>query len=134
MQKGEKLVYQNNKSAYEFVLGFLLLNMLATILTLNYMAVNINIGAFIMLNIVLSLTSFLMAMKVKKYSFGWACGAIAISLLQLIRCFFLPEIEDSRTKLSIIVIMIISALLILVSGINTIIKAKIRLNYLNHKA
>jgi len=133
MQKGEKLIYQDNKSAYEFALGFILLNTVATILTLNYMEVNIRIGTFVMFNIILSLVSFLMAMKVKKYSVSWAYGSIIISIIQFIRSFFMPKLEDNQQNQIIMIIMIVSSGLILASGIITIRKARTRLNYINHK-
>jgi hypothetical protein len=133
MKNGEKLIYQDNKTAYELAIGFILLNTLATILTLNFMEINIRIGTFVMFNIILSLVSFLMAMKVKKYSLSWAYGAVIISIIQFLRSFFMPELADQLKNQMTMIIMIASAGLILASGIVTIGKAKTRLNFINQK-
>ncbi len=133
MVKGEKLYYQENKLAYSCVIGFIILNVATTILTLRSMTIDFYIGIFTMYNIMLTLISFLAAVKLKKYSSIWAIIALIISFIQFIRCFKMPELKNEEMSLVIIVMMLVSAVLLLLSGIITLTKAKVRENYMNYK-
>lgn len=133
MAKGEKLFYQDNKTGYSLVLGFILINIAATIFTLKAMYINFNIGIFTLYNIILTLISFLAAIKLKKYSLNWALFVFVISFLQVIRSFRLPELKNADLKQLIIILMLSSTVLLFLGGITTISKFKVRKNYLEHK-
>ncbi|MDF2610302.1 MAG: hypothetical protein K0R92_1776 [Lachnospiraceae bacterium] len=133
MANGEKLFYQDNKTGYSLVLGFILLNIAATIFTLKSMYIDYNIGIFTLYNIILTLLSFLAAVKLKKYSLNWAIFSLMICFLQVIRSFRIPELKNSDMKQLIVILMLSSTVLLFLGGITTIAKVKVKKKYLEHK-
>jgi hypothetical protein len=97
------------------------------------MAVNLRIGSFVMLNIILSLVSFLLAMKVKKYSMSWGVFSIILGVLQFSRSFILPESASGGTNRAAVILTIASSLFAMAGGIVTIIKTTVRRNYLANR-
>lgn len=130
MNKGEKLLYQDNKSGYKLILAFIVLNTFITIFVLRSMTINTAIGVFVMYNIVLSLVSFLAAIKVKKYSMGYAVFSLALGVLQFIVSFNMPKLSDPGRNTLVTLLTIAEALIVITAGVITIIKSKIRKNYL----
>jgi hypothetical protein len=93
------------------------------------MAVNLRIGSFVMLNIILSLVSFLLAMKVKKYSMSWGVFSIILGVLQFSRSFILPESASGGANRAAVILTIASSIFAMAGGIVTIIKTNVRRNY-----
>lgn len=123
MKKGERLLYQDNKLGYQFALCFIILNTVVTIGILRSMTINIRIGSFVMFNIILSLVSFLMSMKLKKYSMDWGVFAIILGVIQTARAFILPE---ANANVLMMILTVASAVFSVAGGIATIRLANIR--------
>jgi small-conductance mechanosensitive channel len=134
MIKDEKLLFQENKLSFQLVLLFIILNTIITILVLKYMKVNVRVSIFVLYNIVLSLLSFLLAMKVKNYSLGWGSFSIIISISQFIRVLIRPEITNASVNQFIIILTILSAGFMMAGGIVAITKTKRRLHVLANKS
>ncbi len=130
MNNGEKLLFQNNNLAYNLVMGFILINTIVMIIVLKSMTINIRVGSFILFNIVLSLISFLLSIKLKKYSVNWAIFGLVIGALQVVRSFTLPQLPNEGTNKLLVVLSIISSAFIIMGGIVTIIKGKRRNRFL----
>lgn len=130
MNNGEKLLYQNNNLAYNLIIGFILINTIVMIIVLKSMTINIRVGSFILFNIILSLISFLLSIKVKKYSVNWAIFGICIGALQSVRSFTLPQLPNEGTNKLLVTLSIISSVLAITGGIVTIIKGKLRNRFL----
>jgi hypothetical protein len=94
------------------------------------MTINIRVGSFILFNIVLSLISFLLSIKLKKYSVNWAIFGLVIGALQVVRSFTLPQLPNEGTNKLLVVLSIISSAFIIMGGIVTIIKGKRRNRFL----
>lgn len=134
MIKDEKLLFQENKISFQLVLLFIVFNTIITILVLKYMKVNVRVSIFVLYNIVLSLLSFLLAMKVKSYSLGWGRFAIIVSISQFIRVLIRPEITNVSVNRFIIILTILSAGCMMAGGIVAITKTKRRLHVLANKS
>lgn len=130
MNNGEKLLYQNNNLAYNLTLGFILINTIVMIIVLKSMTINIRVGSFILFNIILSLISFLLAIKVKKYSINWAILGVCIGALQGVRSYTLPQLPSVGTNKLLVALSIISSVLVIMGGIVTYIKGKRRSRFL----
>lgn len=130
MNNGEKLLYQNNNLAYNLTLGFILINTIVMIIVLKSMTINIRVGSFILFNIILSLVSFLLAIKVKKYSVNWAIFGISLGALQGVRSFALPQLPSVGTNKILVALSIISSVFVIMGGIVTYIKGKRRNRFL----
>ena len=130
MNNGEKLLFQNNNLAYNLVMGFILINTIVMIIVLKSMTINIRVGSFLLFNIVLSLISFLLSIKLKKYSVNWAIFGLVIGALQVVRSFTLPQLPNEGTNKLLVVLSIISSAFIIMGGIVTIIKGKRRNRFL----
>lgn len=133
MAKGEKLLYQENKSAYGLVLGFLMLNLAITLFVLRAMAVNAGIGVFIMYNIVLSLVGFLVAIKIKKYSMGFGVFTIILGVFHFVVNFIMTGLPASTQNPAATLLTALASLMLAAGGIITIRKTKLRRQYLIHR-
>jgi len=126
MINAEKLLYQPNKSGSTYVVFFILLNMLFTILTLKSMDMTINLGIFTLFNILVSLVGFLASTKYSIYKMKWAYGGTLFSLWQAGRIFFIPEELDAALTFYLTIILLVSAGCLLIGSLITIRKTKIR--------
>lgn len=133
MKRDEKKLYQVNKLSYNLVMLFVILNTAHAIFTLQNMAVDYSIGFFIMITILISMLSFLTAVKLQTYSVAFSYVAIGIGLVQFIRFIFSPPELEGDLKLYLTILILSSIVFILAGGITSIVRAKKRNNYLKHE-
>jgi hypothetical protein len=132
MKQDEKKLYQNNILGYNLVMGFIILNTIYTIFTLKSMELNYNIGIFIMLNIVLSLLSFLDAVKVKSYSIMWSYITFFIGIFQILRFLLWENKFFNRGNIMLGIIYLLSIFCIFLSSFISLIRSKKRQKYINN--
>lgn len=129
MIQAEKLIYQENKLSANLIVLYISLNMLYTIMTLEKMPVNLFIGSFTLINIILSLVGFLVSTKCKAYDINWAYAGLGLAAFQFLRFFFIPDGFEPSYKLLLIVVLLSSAVALLVGSLITIKRAKIKNTY-----
>ncbi len=131
MREAEKYLYLENKLSQQLILGFLLLNTLFTVIYINSMAVNSRLGAFVMINIFLSLIAFLMAVRQKLYDIAWGYGGIALGIFQVSRLFFIPEEIVNPNRLILQILIIITAVLAFAGSAICIKRTQERTQYID---
>lgn len=102
MNENERLLYQSNKHSQQLILLYILGNTIITIVYVNNMNVDVQLGLAVMLNIALSLIAFLMAIRQATYSIEWGYAGIVLAAFQLSRLLWIPdEITGSMRALMI---------------------------------
>ena len=91
MNTSEKRLYLENSLSQQLILLYIAGNTLFTILYINNMSVDVQLGLFILLNIALSLVAFLMAVRQKMYASLWGYVGIAFAVFQFARLLWMPE-------------------------------------------
>lgn len=113
MSSSEKRLYLENSLSQQLILFYIAGNTLFTILYINNMIVDAQLGIFILLNIALSLVAFLMAVRQKLYAALWGYVGIGFAAFQFARLLWMPnEIVGS--------VRIISAGLLIVTGVSAL--------------
>lgn len=132
MIRDEKKLYQNNILGYNLVMGFIVLNTVYAIFKLKSMTLDYNIGIFIMSNIILSLLSFLNAVKVKNYSILWSYITFFIGIFQIIRFILGDNNFSDKGNIILSLILLLSIISIFLSACVSILRSKKRQNYINY--
>ena len=91
MSKSEKRLYLDNSLSQQLIMIYIAGNTIFTILSINNMTVDVQLGIFILLNIALSLVAFLMAVRQKMYANLWGYGGLAFAAFQFARLLWMPE-------------------------------------------
>lgn len=130
MSNDEKKLYQKNIIGYNLILLFISLNTAYTIQMLKSMKVDYYIGIFIITTIVLSLISFLAAVKVRIYSQLWGYLSVGLGIFQISR-FLLNSDKFVGINVLMNIILISSALCAIIGGVTSIVRAKKRTSYIN---
>lgn len=126
--KGEKYLYIENKSGYNFVLLFIILNIVAFLTSLDKIVIDSGIMVYSLFNILLSLLTFLAATQQKVYSKKWAYLSVLIAVVQFVRVFLsVPVYRDTSVELFVNSLIIISAVSLVVGSVITIRKNKLRI-------
>ncbi len=131
MTVAEKFLYLENKRSQNLILLFLMGNTLLTVIYINAMAVDLELGAFVMLNIFLSLIAFLMAVRQKLYDLRWGYGGIALGIFQLLRIFWIPPEIVNPSRLILQVLLLLTAGLALAGSAICIKRARERLQFID---
>ncbi len=129
MNKADKMLYQENKLGSGFVVLYIITNMAFTIFNLKNMPVDIDLGGFIMLNILLSLVGFLASTKMKVYLIKWGNAGIVLGLFQFIRLMTIPEGYTATLDMSLKALLVASGICMLIGSIVTIRRSKIKDTY-----
>lgn len=132
MNRDEKKLYQVNKLSYNLVMGFVVLNTAHAIFTLQHMDVTYGLGIFIMLTILISMLSFLAAVKLQNYSIFWSYMSIGIGLAQIMKYFLTPKEIEGDITLLLTVLIFASTVFIFAGAIISIIRTQKRLHYIKH--
>ncbi|RMF01636.1 MAG: hypothetical protein D6768_10180 [Chloroflexi bacterium] len=114
MKTSEMRLYLENTLSQQLIFFYIGGLTLFTIFYINSMNVNVRLGIFIMVNIVLSLVGFLMAVRQKSYSSFWGYVGIALALFQFARLLWMPEEIVGSVKF-------ISAALLIATGISALV-------------
>ena len=132
MNQDEKMLYKKNTISYDLVILFTLLNAIHVIFILKTITVDYKIGVYVMLAIIISMVSFLAAVKVQNYSLRWSYVVIFIGIFQACRFGFTPEEITGQLRTNLNIMLGISVISILIGGIISIIKTKRRRYYIKN--
>lgn len=109
--------YQNNVLAYFFILLVIMGNLYTTVSVLNLLDTNYKLGICVIFNIILTLTLFLCAIKIKVYQSSWVWfnfGLIAYTLIRnfwVYPVFYKLEVKDTVAVLAVNYLTIVFLLL-----------------------
>lgn len=129
MNKADKLLYQENKTGSNFVMGFVMLNMAFTVYNLRVMPIDLNVGMFVMYNIFISLVGFLASTKMKIYHKKWAYAGLVIALAQLFRILSIPDVYESGFYMILVTMVVLSAVFMVAGSLITIRRSTIKEKY-----
>lgn len=132
-KRDEKKLYQLNKLSYNLVMLFIILNTAHAIFTLQNMAVDYSIGFFIMITIIISMLSFLTAVKLQTYSKAFSYVALGIGVLQLVRFVLSPPEIEGELKVYLTILILGSIVFMLAGGMTSMVRATKRSKYLKHE-
>lgn len=132
MKQDEKKLYQNNILGYNLIMGFIILNTAYAIFTLKSMELNYKIGIFVMTNIILSLFTFLDAVKVKNYSILWSGLTFGIGIFQIIRFIMSENKFADKGNIMLSIVLLLSIVLVFLGAVVSMVRSKKRLNYINN--
>ena len=130
MNTAEKRLYLENATSQSLVLLYILGNTIFTIFYVNHMPVTSQLGRFVMVNIALSLLTFLMAVRLKTYAMRWAYLGIVLALFQLLRLLWIPVEIVNPIRLGLQLLLIFTAGSLLAASIICIKRATERQNYI----
>jgi len=130
MKKSEKRLYLENSLSQQLVLLYIAGNTLFTIIYVNNMNVDVQLGVFIMLNIVLSLLAFLMAVRQKLYASQWGYMGIAIGVFQLARLLWIPEEITGSMRFFLAALLIATSISALAGSIICIKRSRERQKFI----
>lgn len=124
---GEKFLYIENKTGSNFIIGFTVMNMIAYVLSMGSVAVNYNMFWFSMINIFLTLFTFLLGTKQKQYSKPWTYIGFGVALIQILQILFYPELYTDQTEIMVIYgLLILSVISIVIGSLITLKRINIR--------
>ncbi len=126
----EKRLYLENGRSQQLIMLYLLGNTIFTIIYINNMSVDAQLGVFVMLNIFLSLFAFLMAVRQKLYELPWAYAGIGLTVFQLLRLFWIPAEIVNPARLIIQVLLVATAAFALAGSLICIQRSRERLQYI----
>ena len=130
MKNFEKWLYQENSVSQQFFMLFILGNTAFTIFYTNNIEVDYDLGLFIMLNIILSLTSFLVAVRQKLYAMNWGLIGIAISIFQFIRLLWIPEEIVGPLRYQLQILLVATSIFALIGSLICLKRTRERQKYI----
>lgn len=131
MNTGEKRLYVENTLSQQMILLWLVGNTVYTLLHVNNMAVTVQLGYFVMINIALSLFAFLIAVRQKTYQIQWAYFGIGLAVFQFARLFWIPEELINPVRLYIQILLVVTSVAALVGSIICIQRSRERQQYID---
>jgi len=130
MASKERMLYHTNKLSYNLCLIYISLTTFHAILILRKMTTNYTVGILFLTTVTVLMLGFLTAVKVMAYSIKYGYVAIALGVYQIIQMFTIPDVFQGNAKLFLILILIISTVAVIASGIISIVKTKQRIQYI----
>ena len=130
MKTHEKRLYLENSLSQQLIMLYIAGNTLFTIVYVNHMNVNAQLGFFVMLNIGLSLLAFLMAARQKVYDIRWGYVGIALALFQFVRVLWIPEEITGSMRLLLVLLLIATGVAAFASSVICIRRTQERRNYI----
>lgn len=111
--------YPDNHLSYKMVILFLIIHTLFSVVTINNMEVSYRTGIQVMLTIIVSLLSFLVAVKVKVYSYKWTCVCIGIGLFQYLYIFIRPVLYDSGQEAFTLIMLLFAGTALMAAAVTS---------------
>ncbi len=130
MNKHEKRLYLANSLSQQLILLYILGNTAFTIFYVVNMAVEVQLGIFVMVNIALSLIAFLTAVRQKNYDIRWGYVGIALGLFQLIRLIWMPEELTGSLRILLIALLLATSGLALAGSIISVKRSQERQKFI----
>lgn len=109
MNNIEKRLYLENSRSQQLIMLYLLGNTAFTIFYVVNMAVDWQLGIFVMVNIFLSLLAFLTAVRQKMYAIQWSYVGLAMAAFQLIRLLWIPEELTGSLRVFLVALLIVTS-------------------------
>ena len=131
MKNNEPLLYHQNTVSQQLFMFYLLGNTVFTIFVANTSIVDKDLGLFIMLNIVLSLLSFLTAVRQRVYAMNWGYIGLAIGVFQILRLIWLPEEIGNPLRLLLIGLLFVTGTLAIAGSVLCLKNTKDRNQYIH---
>lgn len=130
MTNFEKWLYQDNSISQQLFMLFILVNTAFMIFYTNNIDIDYDLGLFIMLNIFLSLLSFLVAVRQKLYAFNWGLIGMAIAAFQLLRLLWIPEEIMNPLRFQLQILLVVTSLLALAGSLICLKRTRERQKYI----
>lgn len=130
MKKHEKWLYQENSASQQLMLLYILGNSIFIIVYVNKMNVDSELGIFVLVNIVISLVSFLVAVRQKVYALRWGYVGIALGVYQFIRLPWIPEEITNPSRNLLAALLIVTGILALAGSILSIKRSQERQKFI----
>ncbi|KAA3661118.1 MAG: hypothetical protein DWQ04_17410 [Chloroflexi bacterium] len=130
MKSNEKRLFLENTLSQQLIMFYIVGNAAFTIFYVNSSDINYRLGTFIMLNIVLSLFAFLMAVRQKVYQATWGYIGIGIAVFQFARLFWIPEEIVNPVRLLLVLLLAVTAVSALTGSIICVKRSRERQNYI----
>lgn len=130
MKSYEKYLYQGNTISQSLLMVFIIGNTIFTIYLTNHANVDYDLGLFILLNIFLTLVTFLVAVRQKMYSYQSGYAGIAVAVFQFFRLLWIPDEIVNPLLLRLQGLLVLSATAALAGSIICLIRTRQREHYI----
>lgn len=130
MNNIEKRLYLENSRSQQLIMLYLLGNTAFTIFYVVNMAVDWQLGIFVMVNIFLSLLAFLTAVRQKMYITQWGYVGLAMAAFQLIRLLWIPDELTGSLRILLVALLIASSVSAFAGSIISIKRSQEREKYI----
>lgn len=130
MKNIEKMVYQENKKGYNLIMIFIILNFSYMLKMLNNMPTTYRLGIFTMINILLLLLAFLLAVKVKTYSIMWSYIGFLVTFFQVLQMLSIKCFLGKDPELSMYIVLGLSVLFVALGSIISVKVSKERTQFM----
>ncbi len=130
MKTSEKRLFLENSISQQLTLLYIGGNALFTILYVNSMDVDAQLGIFIMVNIVLSLVAFLMAVRQKLYAADWGYVGIALAAFQFARFLWMPAEITGSMRVFLAALLLATGISVLAGSIICIKRSRERQKFI----
>ena len=130
MSNIEKRLYLENSLSQQLIMLYLLGNTAFTIFYVINMAVDVQLGVFVMVNIFLSLLAFLTAVRQKMYVIQWGYVGLAMAAFQLIRLLWIPEELTGSLRIFLVALLIATSVSAFVGSITCIKRSQERSKFI----
>lgn len=130
MKNKEILLYSQNNISQQLLMFYLLGNTAFTIFFANTVDVDVDLGLFILLNIILSLLGFLTAVRQRVYAIFWGYVGLGIGVFQLLRLIWIPEEIMNPLRLALFGMLIVSGSLAIIASVMCVRRTTDREQYI----
>ena len=126
----EKRLYLENSRSQQLIMLYLLGNTAFTIFYVVNMAVDLQLGIFVMVNIFLSLLAFLAAVRQKMYVTQWGYIGLAMAAFQLIRLLWMPEELTGSLRILLVALLIATSISAFIGSIICVRRSQERAKFI----
>lgn len=130
MNNHEKRLYLENSRSQQLIMLYLVGNTAFTIFYIVNMAVDAQLGVFVMVNIFLSLLAFLTAVRQKMYAIQWGYVGLAMAAFQLARLLWIPEELTGSLRFFLVALLIATSISAFVGSIICVKRSQEREKYI----
>lgn len=128
-----QVYYPLDNSPYKIVMLFLCINTLLSVMSINHMTANLRVGVEVMLTIIISLLSFLIAIRLQNYTPTWEVRTLLLAVVQFARLLILPSLHGGSTQLLVQIMLVFSGILLLLAAYLSYQHQKQRNAYIEEK-
>jgi|GEM_PF-5290378 len=127
--KGNKFLYQPDKTSSLLAILYLVTNVIATIFLLNNVVTDVNVSIIVLGNIFLSFLGFIIATQLKRFVQMFAIVAIITGIIQIIRVYlFIPLEVDTEAYYIVLTTLATSGIFMILAGFLSYFNISLRNN------